>query len=167
MFVFIYLLLFIFPNISSDVSLSSFCLCALKDVLEEYSLFTTDRLPPRYHSSFENDIGFYIGTNSNWKPVNDATWIDLSDMINAPSGMYTRISLDGIHPINNGLTLDNLRSAHLADIITAYRSIINYVDAFHERVIQRRTETCMIENEKQSINGKSSRNNWQQFFLPG
>ena len=43
-------------------------------------------------------------------------------------GMYTHISLDGIDPINDGLSLDNLRSAHLADIMTEYRSIINKVE---------------------------------------
>jgi len=103
------LLLLIFSNVSSD-EYSSFCLCTLKNILEEYALFTTDRFPPRYHSSIKQDIGFYIKTSSNWKPVNNATWIELSLMINTPLGMYTYISLDGIHSINNGLQLDCQRS---------------------------------------------------------
>jgi hypothetical protein len=57
------LLLLILPNVSTDNSIS-FCLCALKDILEEYALFTTDCLLPRYYSSFKQDIGFYIGTSS-------------------------------------------------------------------------------------------------------
>jgi hypothetical protein len=153
-------------NVSSDTS-SSFCLCALKNILEEYALFTTDRIPPRYHSLFDNDIGFYIKVHSNWKSVNDATWIELSGMINAPSGMYTHISLDGIHSINNGLQLDNLRSAYLADIITDYRSLMNYIENFHENVIKSRSRLCMNEKEKQIIDEKSSQNKWRQFFLSG
>jgi hypothetical protein len=152
-------------SVSSDTS-SSFCLCALKPVLEEYALFTTDRLPPHYHSSFQNDIGFYIRVDSIWKPVNDATWIELASMINAPSGMYTYISINGINPINNGLQLDGLRSAHLADIITAYRSFMDYVNIFHENVIKTRSRTCTMETQKQSIVDKSDQNTWQQFFVP-
>jgi hypothetical protein len=66
---------------------------------------STDRIPPRYRSSNKNDIGFYV-VLSQWEILNDATWIELGKMINASSGMYTHISLDGIHPINNGLLFD-------------------------------------------------------------
>lgn len=156
----IYILFLIIPTISTDES-TSFCLCALKTALEEYALFTTDRLPPRYHPLHKEDIGFYIQTSSDWKPVNSATWVELSSMINEPTGMYTKISLDGIHPINNGLQLDSLRSAYLADIITAYRSLINYIDVFHENIIKRRSGLCKMENEQE---GKSSLDNWRQFF---
>ena len=138
----------------------------MRPVLEEYALFTTDRIPPRYRSSFMNDIGFYVRIPSNWKPVNDATWMELASMINAPSGMYNHVSIDGIHPINNGLQLDGLRSAHLADIITADRSIIDFVQMFHENVIKSRTQTCMMETQPQSMVGKSSQHAWQPFFLP-
>jgi hypothetical protein len=162
---FFLLLLTIFTNVSSDQS-SSFCLCALKDILEEYALFTTDRLPPRYHSLIGEDIGFFIGISSQWKPVNEATWIELSAMINAPSGMYTHISLDGIHPVNDGLQLDNRRSVYLAELIAAYRSLMSYVENYHKNVLQSRSGLCMMEQE-QTMGGKFSRNQWQQFLLPG
>ena len=70
---------------------------------------------------------FYL-VPTRWKPMNNATWTELGAMINAPSDMYTHISLDGIHPLNDGSTLDSLRSAHLADILTEYRSILDKVD---------------------------------------
>jgi hypothetical protein len=93
------LFLFILANISSDTPSSSFCLCTLKRVLEEYALFVTDNLPPRYHSSYNNDIGFNVGQPSHWKLVNNASWIELSAMINAPKAMYTHISLHDVHPV--------------------------------------------------------------------
>ena len=86
-------------------------------------------------------------------------------MINAPSGMYTHISLDGINPINNGLLLDNLRSSHLADIITEYRLIINKVEIYHQNLIQNRTKTCLDQTRK-SLVGFDLRSKWQQFFIP-
>jgi hypothetical protein len=98
----IYISLLFLSNVSSETSSASFCLCAFKSVLKEYALLSTDRLPPRYRSSNKNDIGFYV-LPSKWKAVNNATWIELGAMINAPSEMYTHISLDGINPINNGL----------------------------------------------------------------
>ena len=71
------------------INSASFCLCALKNVLKDYALLSTDRIPPRYHSSNINDIGFYV-VPSKWKPVNNATWIELGAMINAPSrNVYT------------------------------------------------------------------------------
>jgi len=157
------LLLLLILNVSSDNS-GSFCLCALKNVLKEYALLTTDRVPPRYHSSNVNDIGFYV-VPSSWKGVNNATWIELDAMINAPSGMYTHISIDGINAINNGLGLDSLRSSHLADIITEYRSIINQVDIYHQYIIQNRTQTC-LDQRKKSVIGFDLKSKWQQFFVP-
>jgi hypothetical protein len=86
-------------------------------------------------------------------------------MINAPSGMYTHISLDGIHPVYNGLALDNLRPSHLADIMTEYRLIIDKVNFYHETLILNRTETCSNQKKK-SIVGFDLKSKWQQFFLP-
>ena len=86
-------------------------------------------------------------------------------MINAPSGMYTRISLDGVHPVNNALQLDSLRSAHLADIITTYRLYIDSVNIFHERLIKNRTDTCTIEKDNQILDQKSNENQWKKLFL--
>jgi hypothetical protein len=162
-FVMFYLLILFFGNTLSDTS-ASFCLCALKSVLKDYALLSTDRLPPRYHSAIKNDIGFFVLSNK-WKAVNNATWIELGSMINAPEGMYTRISLDGINPINNGLSLDGLRSAHLTDIITGYRLIIDKVNIYHTNIIRNRTKTCSNENKK-SVLGFSLRNKWEQFFVP-
>jgi len=160
----VYLLfLFLLKLVSSDTS-ASFCLCTLKNVLKHYALISTDRVPPRYRSSNENDIGFYV-VPSKWKAVNDATWIELGEMINAPGGMYTYISIDGINPINNGLSLDNIRSSHLADIITEYRLIIDKVDLYHENIIRNRTQTCLNENKK-SVIGFDLKNKWKQFFVP-
>ncbi len=159
----IYLLLIFYSNVLSDKS-SSFCLCTLKNILEEYALMSTNHLPPRYISSNKNDIGFYV-VPSRWKPVNDATWIELRAMINAPSGMYTHISLDGINPINNGLPFDNLRSSHLADIITEYRSIIDRVTIYYQNLIENRTKTCLDQTRK-SLVGFDLKSKWQQFFIP-
>jgi hypothetical protein len=158
-----FLLLLLLPNVLSDNS-ASFCLCALKTVLKDYALMTTDRIPPRYRSSNKNDIGFYV-VPSKWKAVNDATWSELGAMINAPTGMYTHISLDGINPINDGLALDSRRSSHLADIMTEYRLMMNNVDIYHENIIKNRTKTCEVQ-EKKSIIGFDLKNTWKQFFAP-
>lgn len=160
---FVYLLIFLFLliNVSCDNS-ASFCLCALKNVLEDYTLLTTNVIPPRYRPSVSNDIGFYV-VPSKWKAVNDATWNELGAMINAPEGMYTHISLDGIKPVNNGLSLDSLRSSHLADIITQYRLMINKVHLYHENIIKNRTKTCSNQ-EKQPFVGFDLFNKWKQFF---
>jgi hypothetical protein len=160
---FIYFLILLLSIVSSDDS-PSFCLCTLKDLLKDYALLTTDRTPPRYHSSLDNDIGFYV-VPSNWKAVNNATWIEIGVMLNAPEGMYTQISLDGINPINDGSSLDGLRSAHLADIIADYRSIISKVEFYHENIIKNRTPKCLEQTKKSAV-GSDIKNKWQQFFLP-
>jgi len=157
------LLILFLLNVSSNSS-PEFCLCTLKHVLKDYTLLSTDRIPPRYHSSYKNDIGFYV-VPSKWKAVNNATWSELGAMINAPSGMYTHISLDGIHPINNGLTLDSLRSSHLADIMAEYRSIMDKVNIYHEHLIENRTSTCSNENNKNII-GFGLKSKWEKFFVP-
>ncbi|CAF1069369.1 unnamed protein product [Adineta steineri] len=159
----IYLLILFIFNVSTDNS-PSFCLCALKDVLKDYALLTTDRNPPRYYSSDPNDIGFYI-LPSKWKPVNNATWSELGAMINAPSGMYTYISLDGIHPLDNGLTINSFRSAYLADILAEYRLITDKVETYHENMIKSRTETC-LQQSKKSVIGSDLKDKWARFFVP-
>jgi hypothetical protein len=158
-----FLLILLLKNVLNDNS-ASFCLCTLKNILKNYALISTERIPPRYRSSNENDIGFYV-VPSKWKAVNNATWIELGEMINAPTGMYTHISIDGINPINNGLALNNIRSAHLADIITEYRSIIDKVDLYHENIIRNRTQTC-LNQKKKSVIGFDLKNTWKQFFVP-
>lgn len=120
---------------------SSFCLCTLKQILEDYALITTDIPPPRYRSSNKNDIGFYINSPE-WIKVNDATWLELSQMINSPQGIYSQISLDGKSSIKNGLLLDNIRSAYLADLIAQYRFIINQIRFSAEKILQNRTKQC-------------------------
>jgi len=159
----IYLLILFLSNVSSNTS-PSFCLCTLKNVLKEYTLLSTNRIPPRYRSSYKNDIGFYV-VPSKWKAVNNATWLELGAMINAPLGMYTHISLDGIHPINNGLALDSIRSSHLADIMAEYRSMMDKVDLYYEEIIQNRTQTC-LDQTKHSVIGFDLKNKWAQFFVP-
>ena len=165
----VYLSIFslILSHVSGDVPSPSFCLCALRNLLEDYAMFTINRLPPRYRPSSRSDIGFYVASSSSssWKPVNNATWVDLSSMINAPSGMYTRISLDGLEPVNNGLSLSGLRSAYLAEIIASYRAIIDQVNRFHENVLKSRTETCLMETEEETSRPKTLvRNKWQKYF---
>lgn len=162
---YIIILFFLIINVLSDSSSSSssFCLCALKDILRDYALLSTDRIPPRYRPLNENDIGFYV-VPSKWKPVNNATWIELGRMINAPEGMYTHISIDGIKPIYTGLALDNIRSTHLADIITEYRLIINQINIYHENLIQNRSKTCSNQENKSYV-GFGLLNKWKQFFL--
>ena len=83
------LVIFLFLLDVSSENSASFCLCALKSALKDYALLATDRNPPRYRSSDPRDIGFYV-VPSQWKPVNNATWMELGTMINAPSAMYTR-----------------------------------------------------------------------------
>jgi hypothetical protein len=165
----VYLSIFslILSNVSCEVPSPSFCLCALKDLLEDYAMFTINRLPPRYRPSSRNDIGFYVASSSlsSWKPVNNATWVDLSSMINAPSGMYTRISLDGVEPVNNGLSLSGLRSAYLAEIIASHRAIIDQVNRFHEHILKSRTERCRVETEEETSRAEPLiRNKWQKYF---
>jgi hypothetical protein len=143
---------------------ASFCLCTMKTLLEEYALHTVERSPPRYWPSFTNDIGFYVKTSSVWKPVNNATWIELATMIKAPMGIYTRISLDGLNPVNDGLLLNGVRSAHLAEIIRSYREIINDIEQFHDHVIRSRTASCLLSNRADTTSSRSNRNNWQYFF---
>lgn len=139
----------------SPIPPTSFCLCALRELLEDYAMFAVNEDPPRYRSIFPNDVGFYIRTSSHWKEVNNATWSDLSLMIKEPRGMYARISLDGVQPINNGVLLNSARSAYLGEIIAAYRSLMQYIDSFHERVIQSRVQSCSPRNDQ---------NSWRDFF---
>lgn len=139
---------------SASSSDSSFCLCALKDLLEDYALFSVSDSPPRYRSKFFDDIGFFIGVASHWKPVNNATWMDISSLIRSPQGIYSHISLDGRTSVNDGLLLNGVRSAFLAELITAYRSILNQVNQFHERVISSRSNACLQE----------TRDPWRRFF---
>jgi hypothetical protein len=70
---------------------------------------------------------------SRWKSVNKAIWIELSEIINTPSRMYTHISIDWINPVNVGSALNSIRSSHLADIITQYRTSI---DIYHGNIIK-------------------------------
>ena len=149
-------------SVSTDSSSPSFCLCALKDLLEDYALFTLTDSPPRYRSQFSDDIGFFIvGPSSQWKPVNNATWMDIASMSKSVRGLYSHISLDGRTPLNDGLLLNGLRSAFLAEILTAYRTLISQVDQFHEHVISSRTQTCLWATRDQST---GNRNDWRQFF---
>ena len=165
----VYLSIFslILSNVSGEIPSPSFCLCALRNLLEDYAMFTTTRVPPRYRPSSRSDVGFYVASlsSSSWKPVNNATWMDLSSMINAPSGMYTRISLDGIDSVNNGLSLSGLRSAYLAEIIASYRAIIGQVNRFHENILKSRTEICLLETEGETSRVEPLiRNKWQKYF---
>ena len=161
----IYFFSIILSNVFADQFSPSFCLCALKSILEDYALMSTDRQPPRYRSSNGNDIGFYV-ISAQWKPVNDATWIEIGKIINHPSGIYSQISLDGIQPINNGLPLDNLRSAHLADIFAEYRFILDKVHIYHQNLIENRTKTCLDQQRKSSLGFQFNGNGkWKQVFI--
>ena len=152
----LYLLICIELIASND---SSYCLCTLKKILEDYALITTDIPPPRYRSFDKNDIGFYINS-SGWKKINDATWIELSEMINSPLGMYSQISVDGINPIENGLLFDNIRSSYLADLVTQYRFILDQSRFFYEKILQNRTNQCL-----NSFRGSEMKSKWKKYFL--
>ena len=122
----------ILSNVSGEIPSPSFCLCALRNLLEDYAMFTTTRLPPRYRPSSRSDVGFYVASlsSSSWKPVNNATWMDLSSMINAPSGMYTRISLDGIDSVNNGQSIPSGGILVLASNSANYQTKYNLPQPF-------------------------------------
>ncbi|UJR29495.1 hypothetical protein I4U23_010709 [Adineta vaga] len=154
--------LILFLQYISTENSPEFCLCTLKSVLQEYSLFTTDRRPPRYRPLNQNDIGFFV-VPSRWKAVNNATWIELGAMINAPLGMYSHISIDGENPIQNGLLLGSRQTAHLGEILAEYRLMMDKVTNYYEKIIRNNTKSCLQVTNSNQINFDSN-NQWQKYF---
>lgn len=142
----------------------SFCLCTIKDLLEEYALYTIDQDPPRYNSIFPDDLGFFIRSGSTWKPVNNATWLELFYMIKSPTGIYTEISLDGKQPVLNGLLVNGVRSAHLAAILADYRRIISNVNKFHERFMHSQLNRCSSHLLSKTEEDRSPKDYWKSYF---
>ncbi|CAF1215727.1 unnamed protein product [Adineta ricciae] len=150
------ILLLLHHYVSTEES-PKFCLCVLKSILQEYSLLTTDRLPPRYRPLNPADIGFYV-VPSRWKPVNNATWSELAAMINAPTGMYSHISINRKDPLQNGLQLNSRQTAYLADIVADYQSMMYKVDLYHEKIIQNHTKSCSQEVKSNSFDSNQTFN---------